>query len=429
MELVLCIIYALALAFVFYKWRYEQAKGVPQYFFPLLFIVKCIAGIAYSYYLLTENKGGDMFWYMQETNYLFDSCRQQPILFFKYVLGIEDLSTTQITGAGATPTWNKPDFFINDARTLIRVNLLIRLVSLGAWQVHTVVFCFISTLGFVYLSRFFSRIFNSNKTFTTLAISLFPSVFLWTSLILKESLLVCFLGVFLFSLHKVVSRKAKTRTYFLTFIFFMLLLTVKPFVILLLIPFLVAYYVCTEMQSARWILMRWGVVVFFFWMLAVVVGNVSKDYSIPYRLYTQQQSSLKFAVFRGDKSYHKPPIIAPCWTSIIKRSPEAVYNALILPLFNITDSYEKKAAALENILLTAALIISVYFWWRLKIKNLNSVILCLLFAFVLLAVTGLTTAVIGALIRYKIIGILFISAFISYCFSAFLFNNKRKRIS
>ncbi|MBK7855895.1 MAG: hypothetical protein IPJ79_14310 [Bacteroidetes bacterium] len=100
----------------------------------------------------------------------------------------------------------------------------------------------------------------------------------------------------------------------------MLLLTVKPFVILLLIPFLVAYYVCTEMQSARWILMRWGVVVFFFWMLAVVAGNVSKDYSIPYRLYSQQQSSLKFAVFRGDKSYHKPPLLPLAGQALLKEA-------------------------------------------------------------------------------------------------------------
>lgn len=408
MEWLLGFVYAALLVFILYRVKFFQEEGLAKYIFPLIFVFKCIVGITYSYLQLNANKGGDMFWYMYETNFLFDSCKQQPVLFFKYVFGIEDEATRVFTGI--ITTWNKPDFLVNDARTLLRVNLFIRLISLGAWQVHTVVFCFMSTIGFVYFTKFFAKIFNANKTAITLAVALTPSVFLWTSLILKESLLVFFLGVFLCSLHQVITEKTNAKMFTVAFVFFLLLFTVKSFVILVMIPFLIAFYICTGMQSLRWILLRWSVVLSFFWLIAVVVGNISNDYSAPYRLYMQQQSSLKFAVFRGDKSYHKPPIIASCWSSIVKRSPQAMFEVLTIPSIKSANTIEKKVAAVENILVVILFFSSVFAFIKTKQRNYNTFIFCTLFVVTFFAIVGLTTAVEGAMVRYKIAGMIFLAA-------------------
>lgn len=406
MEWLLSFMYAALLAFIIYRFKIFNDNEVKRYIFPLIFILKCIVGLNYSYFQLTSNKGTDMFWYMYETNYLFESCKQNPVLFFKYILGIEDDASRQFTGI--ITTWNKPDFLINDARTLLRFNLFIRLISCGSWQTHTIVFCFMSTIGFVYFAKFFAKVLKVNKTIIAIAVTLTPSILLWTSLILKESILVFLLGVFLWLLHNLMTEKTNIKIIAVTLVFFLLLFTVKSFVILLLIPLLISFYICLGKHSLRWILLRWSVVLTFFWLLLWVAGNISNEYSVPYRLYLQQQTSLKFAVFRGDKSYYQPPIIAPCWTSLLKRSPMAAYNVLTLPTLKSANSIEKTSAALENILVILSLIFSIYCLLKSTNKNYNIILLCFSFSIVYFALIGLTTVVEGALVRYKLIGLIFL---------------------
>lgn len=415
MEWGLSIFYCLLLAFVLYKCKVFHANEFCGYLFPAIFIIKCIVGISYSQHLLNGGKGGDMFWYMYETNYLFESCKQQPFLFLKYILGFEDETTRQFTGI--ISTWNKSDFLFNDARTVLRINLVVRLISAGLWQVHTVVFCFFSMAGLIHFIKFLITIFQANKVIITCFICFIPSVLLWSSLILKESIFVCVSGIFLYSINRVITLKTSLKTWLVAIAFFLMLFAIKSFIILILLPFLTAYYLSLDIKSTRWILFRWATVLTFFFLIGIVSSYVSQEVSLPHRLYIQQQSSLKFAVYMGDKSYYRPPIIAPCWLSVIKRSTEAVYNVMSLPHYSANEKSDKKAAAIENVFLAAALLFSVYFLWRKRRFDLNFCLLCLCFVFTLYAITGLTTAVLGAMVRYKLPGLLFIGGFCAYAFS------------
>ncbi|TND02079.1 MAG: hypothetical protein FD123_4123 [Bacteroidetes bacterium] len=96
--------------------------------------------------------------------------------------------------------------------------------------------------------------------------------------------------------------------------------------------------------------------------------------------------------------------LEPTIGSIAKNTPPAIWNSLVRPY-----PWEAKSAmlvlpALESLLI---LLLLVFFLsaFRIRLPNLQLALCCLVFVFLLFAITGLTTPVIGALVRYRIPGI------------------------
>ena len=87
---------------------------------------------------------------------------------------------------------------INDNQTIIRFNALIQFFSFGNYQIHNILFNLLSFTGLLAIWKFFKTKFEVKKWMLLLSLFLFPTVLLWTSGVLKESILIFALGFFLY---------------------------------------------------------------------------------------------------------------------------------------------------------------------------------------------------------------------------------------
>lgn len=403
-ELLLTLIYSLLLARILFKWKFFSDAGLNKVVFPAIFFLKVITGFAAGYFFITYRGGSDMDWYMYETNFLFDAVREKPLLFFKFVCGIEDAETVRHTAL--ITSWNATDFFYNDARTLLRINLLLRIFSFGYTNVHVIFFCFFSVTGFAGLFRFFKKYIPVNNLILIAAIVFIPSVFLWTSLLLKETLLIFFLGIFLFSVSRINSGRGIVR-YIIPFFSFILLFTIKPFAILLLLPPFIAFYISLN-QSPKKIVTAYFLCYAATLLVLIAAGHLSGNKTLPQIIALKQQSSMKFTIFKGAKNYFRPPVIASTWISIAKNSPQAIANIFTIPEISGNYSRGMKLFSIENYLLVVAFLSFIAYAIKNRITpDWNILLLCFLFSLSYFILTGLTTADAGALIRYKLPALIF----------------------
>ena len=101
-------------------------------------------------------------------------------------------------------------------------------------------------------------------------------------------------------------------------------------------------------------------------------------------------------------SYVEPPLLLPDVTSVIKNSPHALLNAFILPNWNHIHNPFALIAALENLGIILVIIICVIFSRKLNESQKPVFYLSLFFVIFLFTLIGLTTPLIGSMVRYKV---------------------------
>jgi len=82
-------------------------------------------------------------------------------------------------------------------------------------------------------------------------------------------------------------------------------------------------------------------------------------------------------------------------------SPQAVFNTLLRPLPNEIGSMLMIPAIIENVLLVIFTLMAIFFHNK-KLQHIRIIYFSLFFCLVLSVITGITTPVLGALVRYRI---------------------------
>jgi hypothetical protein len=108
--------------------------------------------------------------------------------------------------------------------------------------------------------------------------------------------------------------------------------------------------------------------------------------------------------------------LMPTYWSVMKLLPTALVNVFFRPFINDADTVFALFACLENILIMLLLFILFFTFKRPNQETLKMIIFSLLFVFVLFALVGITTPVIGASVRYKVpaLPFLIMSIFLLY---------------
>ncbi|MBL0049366.1 MAG: hypothetical protein IPP32_14870 [Bacteroidetes bacterium] len=96
------------------------------------------------------------------------------------------------------------------------------------------------------------------------------------------------------------------------------------------------------------------------------------------------------------------PKLAPNIGSILKNIPVALANTFFRPTVFESKNYLSLFASLENLLILALFVISIFYFKKPSAQELEVFIFCSSFVFILFSIIGLTTPVLGALVRYKI---------------------------
>ncbi|MCX7862017.1 MAG: hypothetical protein N2449_03410 [Bacteroidales bacterium] len=373
----------------------------------------------YTHYY-TDRTNADIFKYYDDGKILYSSIYSHPSDYIKMLTGINEDEKHLWNYYQKMNFWIKPyDFeIINENKTLIRINAFLSLFSFDNYFIHALFFVFLSFCGLFAIYKVLSQYVLNHHLVFSYIIFLFPSTLFWSSAILKESLVFFSLGFSLYYFN-LWYNKAQWK-YLISFIIFMLLLMVsKIYIFLLVLPS--AFYIFITKFSPKFnktfLFLIFHVIcfLFFFYSEWFIPYNFSEIVTIKQHNFINMSEAFN----AGSKIYL--PYLDDNIISFALLTPIALINTLFRPFIWEAHNILSLLASLENIVLLLWMFItSIYFSKR----QINIMLLfSFSFTIMLFILIGVTTPVLGAIVRYKIPALPFF-LFILFSFTNFekLFN-------
>ncbi|HWJ91066.1 MAG TPA: hypothetical protein VNR87_08125, partial [Flavisolibacter sp.] len=261
--------------------------------------------------------------------------------------------------------------------------------------VNVIFYSFLSMWGPVAIYRVMHDVYPDKKGILLVACFLIPSFLYWTSGVHKEGLIFTGLGLMAYHLYFGFKEKRfPPYRVLLILLGFLLVLILRNFLVLTLLPPLIAWIICEKFKYkpafvflAVWIL---SVLVFF------TARYINPKFDFPQATVMKQQEFLKL----GGGSAINVNELQPDVMSFIKNTPQALSMTLLRPFPSDVKHLLSLAAATEiNILI---LLFIVFLLFRIKGGRLTPYLwFCLSLSFGIVLMVGYTVNILGAIVRYR----------------------------
>ena len=375
----------------------------------ILFFIKLIA--AYCLFLVytryyTDRSTADIFKYFDDSTWLFKNVfSKSPVNYFKIILGIHTDQPYIHYELKQTQYWFKPHEtnVFNDNRTVIRFNLIIYLISLGYYHIHTLILCFLSFIGITGIYKTFHKLFPQKTLILIICIYFLPSVLFWGSGILKESILLFSIGVFINKLSEIVIHKNKSiSNYVIITVAFLLLTITKPYVILTLTPSIIALLTYHYFKKIS-VLFHYIFVHLFCIVIALIINHYNSNLDVLGNIVYKQHDFLNVARDTHANSTIYVEKLSNNIYSFIHFSPLAFVNGFFIPTILEIHSISYLPSILESTLLIFGFCLFL-FKKRISLDINQKLIIyfSLFFSMFLALLIGLATPVLGAIVRYRV---------------------------
>ncbi|MEP7169737.1 MAG: hypothetical protein ABI855_10245 [Bacteroidota bacterium] len=390
--------------------RFFVIEGISTGNLQLVFLLKIISGfilyLIYTYYY-TDRLYADCFKFYDDSIIIFDLFFTDKKTFFQFMLGLPHDNNVYMDYSNVMHNWWNRYNLYNENRTIIRLNVTMRFISLGYYQVHNVFFCFLSFTGLVAIAKLFLKELKDFKKMIFIFIFLFPSIVFWGSGVLKDGLILFCSGTALYFMDKFCTDlNKKIPDLVLSICFLILLLFVKVHVFFIFLPCYIAY--ALSVKNRKHVALKFIITSVLFFIFLLAVPLFSKNINFLQYLVAKQSEfiSLAEAVKAGSVIYIHP--LQPTILSLIKNSPLAFYNTMFRP--NLLDSHSPfiLLSAMENIFIICFGIITLLSITKKKIKITPMFYFSVIYVVALFILVGLITPVMGAIVRYKIQGLPFL---------------------
>ncbi len=399
--------YYLMLLLVLKKWSFFKNSGISFKTLSTLLTIKLLFGLSIYYvytYYYPDRKTADIFKYFDDAKYLYEKVyKNSPIQFWKIIFGIQ-IETSEIHALLLkTNYWFKPytSNIFNDNRTVIRFNSVIYLFSFGYYHIHTLVLCMFSFIGLTGIFRVYNEKFSNRKTELIIACFLIPSVSFWGSGVLKESILLFGIGLFVFSFNQLLDAKNKIFNLTIITLTLGLLAITKTYVLILFIPsifsWILTLYFRTKKVGVIFITINTILILF-----AFIAGKINPRLDFIADLKYKQKDFINVANYtKAGSKIHLKTLNNTTW-SFVKTMPEAFINGLLRPsIFEIKNLFFA-FSALENFCILGLFILMILFFKKPTKIQLPYIYFGIYFSVLLAILIGWTVPVLGAIVRYKI---------------------------
>lgn len=402
------------------KWSFFKNSGISFKTLTTLFTFKFIVGISVYYvytYYYSDRKTADVFKYFDDAQFLYENVyTHSPLKFWKIIFGIQNEASEIHQHLIETHYWFKPHAsnVFNDNRTVIRFNAVIYLFSFGYYHVHTLVLSTLSFIGLTGIYRTFLTEFKDRKKELLAACFLIPSVLFWGSGILKESILIFGIGLFIFGFIRFFTNQKK-RLYFTIMLLTLGLLAItKTYVLLVILPSILAWILINYLNIKRigitFLLVNLGII-----SIAFNAKHVHPSLDLTGNLKYKQRDFINVA--RDTKAGSKiqlGELDDSAW-SYIKNVPQAFSNGLLRPTIIEVKNIFFAFSAIENTILLLLIFFMILNFKKPSEKQLPILYFSLYFTILLTLLIGLTVPVLGAIVRYKVPFMPFIVALLLLC--------------
>jgi hypothetical protein len=285
--------------------------------------------------------------------------------------------------------WNdvKRNFFI-------KILAIFNLFSFGNYYVNVIYYSFLSLFGPIAIYRVMKDVFPTRKIPVLIASFLVPSFLYWTSGLHKEGLI--FLGLSLMIYHFYFGfKEKKIPLYRILFILlgFILVLILRNFLILPLLPPLIAWFICYQLKSKPVLtfitVYAIGVVLFF--TIKYVVPELDPPQSVVIK-------QLEFINQVGHSSVSVNEL-EPNFRSFVVNAPQAFSLAVLRPYPSDVRHLLSLAAAVEVAVIL--LLFLVFILWRKRVPFNSFLLFCIFFSLGVLFMIGYSVNNLGAIVRYR----------------------------
>jgi hypothetical protein len=292
----------------------------------------------------------------------------------------------------------------------LRTNLILKMLSIfnifsfKSFLINTLFFNFLVFFGFVALYKVFIKIFPASFYQLIICIFLFPSALFFSSEIHRDGLILLSIGMVIYHLffilneHKFSWKKISIITLFLLLIFLL-----RNFVFITLIPPLISWILSKKFPKRAFIcfvsVYVFSTIIFF------CSGFISSRANLPQYVSSRQQSFIEIGKM-GASTININPLY-PNFKSFLMNAPQALDHALFRPYLSKIGSVQYLPFALEVFIIEILFLIFLFF--RKKNISIDPLIYFgIFFSLTMLLITGYTVPIIGAIVRYRSIYLIFL---------------------
>jgi len=355
-----------------------------------------------------ERVNADTFKFFDDAVIIASYFRNYPIDVFRIFSGFYDINNETIKLIlESTTHWYRPFHFgeYNDNQLIIRINLIILIFSGGYYPTHLLFFNFSGFLGLWLMIKSNLKRISLKNNFFWIGLFIIPNAWLWISGVLKEPILILFLGLFYWSFFEPQKWKAQKISLFIISVLGLVL--IKVYVLICLLPPIIVFSILAKKKF--WIKTA---VLYSIGILAFILSFLLFDFNPSQVLAQKQLDFNNVAEISKAKSFFETFTLSGNPKSILINAPMALINGVFRPFIWNSKSPFMLISSLENISLFILVIIALF---KIKGENFetqNRKNFIVLFSLNLLILIGLTTTVSGALVRYKIPATILLSIFI-----------------
>ena len=186
--------------------------------------------------------------------------------------------------------------------------------------------------------------------------------------------------------------------------FMMVILILRSYVFIVLLPSLLAWFLARNKPKYRFLIFS-GVYLAGF-ILFFCSGYLSPKTDLPRYVCERQQAFIEVAKLGASTIDINP--LYPNFKSFLLNAPQALNHALMRPYPTEIKSFVYVPFALENAAFVALLLLFIFF--RKKVAETDSLVyFCFFFTATIFLITGYTVPIIGAIVRYRSIYLIFLS--------------------
>lgn len=419
---ILTIIYFVVFYVLIKYLSFFKKAGVSPLFLGGILAIKFLVSLV-LFYIYTNHypnrTEADIFKYFDDSKIVYQSVYESPFdfvqLMTEYKIDNDHFFESYLQKMNNWDRMYDTNVY-NDSRTIIKFNALFRFFSFGEFHVHSLFFCFLSLIGTVSLYRVVTKLFNNGKSLLLILLFLLPSILLWSSGVLKESILIFALGLLLLALDKILHFKSKRLPFLTILLCLVLMIYIKFYVLVAFVPAIFCYIIANFWKRPKYQI--YIPLLAIFGLLALFSKYIPPHMDLVKILEGKQEDFVRLAEFQDAGSKFELTDIDQSLLGIVKVIPEGILNCFIRPLPWQTKGAIYYPAVFENILIILLIIWSVWLAFKREIKiaedHKNFIWFSVVFILLLYSIIGVTTPVAGALVRYKVPALPFLMVVLIY---------------
>lgn len=385
--------YLVLFAWLITKVKFFKRSGFTNAQLVIIFLLKVMAGIFYGWIGVYYGEMAQMIdtWaYHVESLQEYKLLISHPIDFFTSLFhnGYEGGYTNFLVSHNSW--WN--DVKVN---FLIKIMAIFDLFSFGNYYVNVIFYSFLSLFGPIAIYRVMKDIFPEKRVALLIAVFLVPSFLYWTSGLHKEGLI--FAGLSLMLYHFYFGFKENRFPIYriaLILLGFSLVIILRNFLVLPLLPPLIAWVLCQKLKTKPIIIFTsiFAIFLALFFTIKYIVPGIDPPQSVVIK-------RLEFVELQGHSSVAVNKL-QPTFKSFLQNAPEAFSLAVLRPYPSDVRHLLSLAAAVEILLVLFFFLI--FLFWRKNGIPLSPILLfCMFFSFGVLFMIGYSVNNLGAIVRYR----------------------------